>query len=69
MTLGSSATTLNRVLPEDRRSAASQRYMEYDWENRKGQTRSTHYEGTGSSYYEDRRYFSEQKSGRPTEAI
>ena len=53
MTLGSSTTTLNTVLPEDHRSAASQRYMEYDWENREGQTRSTHCEGTGSSYYED----------------
>ena len=53
MTSGSSATTLNIALPEDRRSAASQRYMEYDWENREGQTCSTHYEGTGNSYHED----------------
>ena len=53
MTLGSNTTTVNTALPEDRRSAASQRYLEYDWENREGQTCSTHYEGTGSSYPED----------------
>ena len=53
MNVGSSATTLNTALPEDRRRAASQGNMEYDWENRDGLTRSTRYEGTGSSYYED----------------
>ena len=53
MTVGSSTTTLDTALPEDRRRAASQGYMEYDWENRDGLTCSTRYEGTGSTYHED----------------
>ena len=49
--MGSSATTLDTALPEDRRRASSHGYMEYDWENRDGLTCSTRYEGTGSTYH------------------
>ena len=53
MARGSSATTVNTVLPEDHQSRAEQQYREYNWENIDGQAPGTCYEDRSSSYYED----------------